>query len=330
MNEQNRLNKRLTIIFSILIMVFSIYIGSTLTKSAKVDLTQEGLYSLSEGSINILKKLRSPVNLTLYYSKTAANKGTEGIRAFNNYFEYVQDLLREYVSYSGNNLTLKVIDPRPDTKDEEAALSHGLKKFHLTETERYFFGLVAEGEGGNEKVIEFFDPQKQGKIEYELTKLIYQANKPKKKRVGILSSLKVVAPPTTPFMAQMMRRQGRPVEESWHVVNMLREFYDVEEINMDSSDYSSFDVVVVIHPKDLKPKPLFALDQFVLKGGKVLVLVDPMSIADQMTNPPMPGAQGGNYSSDLYQLFKQWGLEFDGTKVAGDRFLSGYVMNTKI
>ncbi|MCB9095560.1 MAG: GldG family protein [Halobacteriovoraceae bacterium] len=131
-------------------MTLMIYIGTTLLKRARVDFTQENLYTLSKGTKSILSKLDSPIKLKLYYSKTAANKGTEGLRAFNNHFLYVQDLLRQYTSHSRNNLTLEVIDPRPDTPEEEDALAYGLKKFNLTETERYFFGLVAENESGTE------------------------------------------------------------------------------------------------------------------------------------------------------------------------------------
>ena len=156
-----RRDNHLKMTLGFLCMVFLIHIGGALFKGARLDITEEGLYTLSPGTKAILSKLHSPLTLKLYYSKTAANKGSEGLRAFNNHARYVQDLLGQYVAHSRNNLSFKVIDPRPDTPDEEEALAHGLKKFNLTETERYFFGLVAESETGTEKVIGFSIPLKR-------------------------------------------------------------------------------------------------------------------------------------------------------------------------
>ena len=153
---KKRRENYIKVFLGFLSMTFMIYVGSTLFRKARVDFTEESLYTLSDGTISILSKLDSPIKLKLYYSKTAANKGTEGLRTFNNHFLYVQELLRQYVDNSRNNLTLEVIDPRPDTPEEEDELAYGLKKFNLTETERYFFGLVAENESGTEKIIEFF------------------------------------------------------------------------------------------------------------------------------------------------------------------------------
>ena len=138
----------IVVTLSAIIMVLTVYIGNSWLKRFKVDMTEEKLYTLSNGSKEILKKLNTPLTLKLYYSKTSANKGTEGLRIFNNYFFYVKDLLEEYAAHSRNNLKLQVIDPRPDTKEEEEASTYGLKKFQLTETEKYFFGLVVENNVG--------------------------------------------------------------------------------------------------------------------------------------------------------------------------------------
>ena len=223
----------LKVILGLFSMTLMIYIGSTLFKKAKVDITEEGLYTLSKGTKSILSKLDAPIKLKLYYSKTAANKGTEGLRAFNNHYLYVQELLRQYASNSRNNITLEVIDPRPDTPEEEDAMAYGLKKFNLTETERYFFGLVAENESGTEKIIEFFDPNLKDKLEYDLTKLIYTVLNPQKKNIGILSSMEVMNNELSPQMMQLMRMQGKSIEDSWMVTRMLSEFYNVKKIEKD-------------------------------------------------------------------------------------------------
>ena len=211
----------LQIILGFCSMALMIYIGSTLFKRARVDFTEENLYTLSAGTKAILTKVDSSIKLRLYYSKTAANKGTEGLRAFNNHYRHVEELVRQYVSHSRNNLSLEIIDPRPDTPEEEDAMVYGLKKFNLTDTESYFFGLVAENEAGTEKIIEFFDPNQKDKLEYELTKLIYTVLNPQKKNVGIISSLEVMTENVNPYMAQIMKMQGKSVKESWTITKML-------------------------------------------------------------------------------------------------------------
>lgn len=305
---------------SVLSMVFLIYIGSNLLRNVRFDFTEEKSYTLSKGSKQILQKLNQPLRAKLYYSKTAANKGTEGIRAFNTYFFYIRDLLEEYVSYSRNNLELEVIDPRPDTKEEEDAMAYGLKKFNLTETESYFFGLVIENNQGVEKVIEFFNPQEQEKVEYEITKLIYTVFHPDKKKVGILSSLEVLSGETNPYLMQMMRMQGKNPQDSWVITKLMKEFYEVSKIGPDTTDISGIDILMVIHPKNLTDATQFAIDQFVLKGGNVLIFLDAFATVDQSGNPYMPGPQ----SSNLSKLLSNWNVKFNEDKFVGDKQLSAY------
>ena len=322
MKMDKRKENYLQIILVFCSMVLMIYIGSALLKRVRFDFTEENLYTLSEGTKAILAKVDSPIKLRLYYSKTAANKGTEGLRAFNNHYRYVEELVRQYVANSRNNLSLEIIDPRPDTPEEEGATAYGLKKFNLTETENYFFGLVAENEVGTEKVIEFFDPNRKEKLEYELTKLIYTVLNPQKKNIGIISSLDVMTENTNPYMAQIMRMQGKSVKESWTITKMLGEFYNVKAIKKDADSIMGIDTLVVIHPKGFPEKTLFAIDQYVMRGGNLLVLVDPNAISDRMSM-----VMGGNTSTSpdvgFKKLMDKWGLELKANTFAGDKYLSG-------
>ena len=311
----------LKVILGLFSMTLMIYIGSTTFKKARVDFTEESLYTLSDGTKSILSKLDSPIKLKLYYSKTAANKGTEGLRAFNNHYLYVQELLRQYVGNSRNNLSLEVIDPRPDTPEEEDATAYGLKKFNLTETERYFFGLVAENESGTEKIIEFFDPNQKDKLEYDLTKLIYTVLNPQKKNIGIISSMDVMTENLSPYMAQIMRMQGKKVNESWAVTKMLSEFYNVKKIEKDTKVISGVDSLVVIHPKGFSEETLFAIDQYVMKGGNLLVFVDPNAVSDK--NAGMYGGISNSPDAGFKKLMDKWGVELKSNTYAGDKYLSG-------
>lgn len=311
----------LKVILGLFSMTLMIYIGSTLLKRARVDFTQERLYTLSKGTKSILSKLDSQVKLKLYYSKTAANKGTEGLRVFNNHYLYVQELLRQYVANSRNNLSLEIIDPRPDTPEEEDAIVYGLRKFYLTETESYFFGLVAENESGTEKVIDFFDPNQKDKLEYKLTKLIYTVLNPQKKTIGIISSMDVMTENLSPYMAQIMRMQGKSVDESWTVTNMLSDFYNIRKIEKDTKSISGIDSLVVIHPKGFSDATLFAIDQFILKGGNLLVLVDPNAVSDRSAS--MLGGVSSSPDAAFKKIMDKWGLELKTNTYAGDKYLSG-------
>lgn len=322
---KNKQNENLAIIsLSILSMCFLIYIGNAVLQSAKIDFTQESLYSLSPGTENILGKLNTPIKLKLYYSKTAANKGTEGLRRFNNYYLYVKNILKEFESRSRNNITLEVIDPRPDTDEEEDAKAFGLKKFHLTETEIYYFGLVAINESGSEKVIEFFDPAEKENLEYELTKLVYSSVNPKKPTIGVLSSQKVFAGDISPYMAQIMRMQGKPVEQSWAVVTQAQEFFTIKDINKEDPILAGVDILLVVHPKGFADKQLYAIDQFILRGGKVFMAVDPFFTQDQANQMAMMG--GGpqiGIDDNIVAFMNHFGIETKAKSLAGDRFISG-------
>ena len=312
-------------ILSLLSMVFLIYIGSNTLKWIKVDLTEEKLYSVSKGTRTILQKLDSPIQLKLYYSKIAANKGSEGLRNFNNHFNYVRELLKEYIRYSRNNLSLQIIDPRPDTPEEEDAIAYGLKKFQLTDTEKYFFGLVAENETGTEKVIEFFNPQDRDRLEYDLTKLIYTIQNPQKKTIGILSSLDVMSDnDMNPYMAQIMRMQGRKVQDSWVVIRLLRDFYEIKKIDKETEDITNIDTLVIIHPTGFPEKTLFAIDQYLMKGGNLVVFVDPYSIIEAQAKA-QAGLQSTFNSPDdgFKKLMDKWGTEAPEHLFAGDKYLSG-------
>ncbi|MCB0413007.1 MAG: GldG family protein, partial [Bdellovibrionales bacterium] len=310
-----KLNKIFSIIFGVLIFTFIIHIGSTLTRKVKIDFSEEHLYTLSSGSKKILSKIGQPLKMKLYYSKTAANKGSEGIREFNNYFRYVNDLLEEYVDNSHNQITLQVIDPRPDTVEEEEALAHGLKKFNITETESYIFGLVLINESGGESAIEFFNPQEQENLEYEITKLIYKSQHQSKKTLGILSSLNVVNDDISPYVAQMMRMQGRTPEESWIIIQQLKDFYNVKKIDLNAHEINGVDLLLVVHPKNFSDQTQFAIDQFVLKGKPVVLLIDPFAMVDSV------GAQN-DASSNLEALMSKWNVKMESHIFAGDKYLS--------
>jgi ABC-2 type transport system permease protein len=307
----------------VLVIAFSaINISQNIGKPLKLDITDQRLYTLSDGTKAILAKLNQPIQAKLYYAKTAALKGPDQIRFFNNYYEYVKALLEEYVSASKGMVILEIIDPRPFTNDEEDALKYGLKRFPITDEESFFFGLVVQTQFGVEKAIPFFSPDRQNFIEYDISYLIDSAVTRQKKTIGIMSSLPVMGEDVTGYMAEMMRRQGQQPKPAWTFVEQLRNQYDVKSVSTDVNDINDVDILLVIHPKDLPQKTLFAIDQFVLKGGRTIVCVDPYCFSDRPEQMQIQMAMQHSSSSNLEPLLKTWGLEMPDNTFAGDRSLA--------
>lgn len=290
-----------------------------------VDLTENKLYTLSKGTKNILSDLKQHVNLKLCYSRTAAMKGPEQIRQYNNYFVYVRDLIEEYVQRSGGRLTYTVIDPRPFSDEEKEAIDAGVKQFPLSGNESFFFGLVAETELGKKEVIPFFEPGRQQLVEYDISRAIVNVTRRQKKKIGVLSSLDVAGADLSPYMRQMMMQQGRRPPEPWTIVERLKEEYEVTGVDEETDEIADdIDFLMVVHPKDLPEKALFAIDQYVMKGGRLLVFVDPFCFSDQPEqNPRNPmAAMQQKSSSGLNSLLRQWGVEMEMEKFAADRNLA--------
>jgi len=307
----------------ILVIAFSaISICQNIGKSLKVDVTEQKLYTLSAGTKAILAKLNQPIKLQFYYAKTAALKGPDQIRYFNNYYEFIKALLEQYARQAKGMIDLQIIDPRPYSEDEVQALRYGLQRFSITEEENFFFGLVAQTQFGVEKVIPFFSPDRQNFVEYDISYLIDTAITRQKTRVGIMSSLPVMGDDVTGYMAQMMRMQGQQPEPPWTFVEQLRKKYEVTEVPADVNDINDIDILLVIHPKDLPEQSLFAIDQFVLKGGRTIVCVDPYCVADRPSAMTMQMRMSHKQSSDLNVLLKTWGLTMPENTLAGDRALA--------
>ena len=289
----------------------------------KLDVTDQKLYTLSDGTKSILAKLHQKVVIKLYYAKTAALKGPDQIKFFNNYYEFVKSLLEEYVAAAKGMVELQVIDPRPFSQDEVDALQFGLKRFSITEEESFFFGLVVRTPFGVEKAIPFFSPDRQNFVEYDISYLIDTAITRQKKRLGIMSSLPVMGQDISPYMAQMMRMQNQQPQPPWTIVEQLRKKYEVTSIAADVNEITDVDILLVIHPKEFPEQALFAIDQFVLKGGKTIVCVDPHSMVDKPDRTAMQMGRPPSQSSDLNLLLRNWGLEMPANTFAGDRALAG-------
>jgi len=325
MNRTLRAGIAVVLVGIITISVISICQNSTLLRACKIDITKQKLYTLSEGTEKILGQLNQPIKLKLYYAKTAALKGPDQIRFYNNYYQYVRDLLEEYVAASGGMVDFQVIDPRPYSDEEQQALRYGLRRLAITEDEYFFFGLVAQTQFGVIKSIPLFSPERLNFVEYDVSYLIDTAITRQKQRIGVLSSLEVMGDEASPYMMQMMQMQGQRPRPAWAIIRQLRNQYDVKVIESDTGEIKNEDVdlLLVIHPKELPEKTLYAVDQFVLRGGRAIVCVDPFCMADQ-PDPmaQMRGQMPQSAASDLNRLMQGWGVQMPRDTFAGDKNLA--------
>ncbi len=310
----------LALFFIAVITVSAISITRSLSRSLRVDITEQRIYTLSDGTKAILAGLRQPITVKLFYTKTAAMKGPDQIRLYNSYYEFVKSLLGEYVAHSGGNLKLEVIDPRPYSDEEMAAIRYGLRRFQMTQEENFFFGLVVQTEFGATRIIDFFTPDRQQFVEYDISYLIDTAVTRQKKRLGILSPLPVMG--DSGYMAQMMQMQGQQPRQKWGIIAQLERKYDIVSVPMDTETIEDVDLLLVIHPKQLSEKSEFAIDQFVLRGGRAVVMIDPHCVVDMPDR--MSRLQGSDHStlSSLPRLLEAWGLEMPENTFAGDRELA--------
>jgi ABC-type uncharacterized transport system involved in gliding motility auxiliary subunit len=286
-------------------------LSNTSLRSTRFDLTEDKLYTLSQGAKNILGSLKENVTLRLYYS----HKVGSDIASIAKYAQRVEELLREMESHSKGKLSLQVIDPEPFSDTEDRAVQFGLKGAQVGAGEDLlYFGLAGTNTTDEKEVIPFFQPEKENFLEYDVTKLIYTLSNPTKKVLGMMSTLPIEGQASNPFM------RG-PGAEPWLIVEQLRQMYDVKTVQPNAKEIpSDVSVLMLVHPKALSQETLFALDQYVLGGGHVLVFADPFCEADeppQDPNNPMAGmtAQRG---SDLGALFTAWGVQLEAGRVAAD------------
>jgi len=319
----NRMVRAIIAVIFVGIITFSaISISQNLTTSLRADITDQKLYTLSSGTKTILNKLRQPIKLKLYYTKTAAMKISDPVRFYTDYFYFIESLLREYANVSKGMIKIEVIDPRPFTDEEADAIRFGLQRIPLSEEESFFFGLVAQTQFGAVKSLPFLMPERQEFVEYDISYLIDTVLSRQRKRIGVISSLPVMGEDISGYLAQMMIMQGQTPPGPWLLVDHLRQKYEVKQVKADVEDISDVDILLVIHPRKLTEKTLFAIDQFVLKGGRTIVCVDPYcySVRDQAPAGSMP--QPYENSSNLAPLMKTWGLEMPDKTFAGDRDLA--------
>jgi ABC-type uncharacterized transport system involved in gliding motility auxiliary subunit len=277
-------------------------------RGVRLDLTQNKLYTLSKGTQQVVGDLKEPVNLYFYFSRDAAAKQSPLLMP---YAARVREFLEEVSARAGGKIHLQVIDPQPFSDDEDRAAEFGLQSLHPG-GEALYFGLAGTNSTDGRSAIPTFTADREEFLEYDVAKLVQELGTPKKPVIGLLSSIGV--------QGQYNPQTGQ-MGEPWPIYTQLQQLFAVRTLTADLDHIDKdVDVLMLIHPKQLAPKTLYAIDQFVMRGGRMLLLVDPNAGADlsgQDPRNPLAAAMA-NHSSDLQPLLTTWGVDYDATKVIGD------------
>jgi ABC-type uncharacterized transport system involved in gliding motility auxiliary subunit len=289
------------IVVLLLALVALNYIASA--APARVDLTAAKLYTLSDGTKKVLRSLKAPVKVRLYVSQGEAMPVQ--LRGFA---QRVEDMLHEFESVAGRNLVIEKYNPTPDSDEEDAALLGGIEAQQLMTGESFYLGVVVSRLDRVETIpaISF---QREPLLEYDLIRAIASVGMPERPKLGVMSGLLVMGAPFNPYTRQPA--------EPWVLANELKREFDVKQVEMDVKEIPpDINVLLLIHPKNITPEAEYALDQFVLRGGKLIAFVDPYAYFDQQ--PLYPGMPGEPSSSSLPTLFKAWGTAMDPDKIVAD------------
>jgi ABC-type uncharacterized transport system involved in gliding motility auxiliary subunit len=278
-------------------------------RGMRLDLTQNRLYTLSPGTKQVLAELKEPVNLYFYFSREAAAKQAPLVMPYAN---RVREFLEELTARAGGKIRLRVIDPQPFSDEEDRAAEFGLQPVQSGSGDALYFGLAGTNSTDGRSAIPGFQADREEFLEYDVAKLINDLGTPKKPVVGLISSLGLQGQ-FNPMTGQM--------GEQWPILTQLQDLFTIRPLTADTDHIDKdIDVLMLVHPKSWPQKTLYAIDQFVMRGGKVLLFVDPNAGGDtggQDPSNPMAAAMA-NHSSDLEPLLAAWGVDYDPGKVIGD------------
>lgn len=294
----------------VLLLVFlaAVALVNIVFRGARLDLTEAGLYTLSEGTRNVLESIPEPVRLYFFISRGGLSD-SPGLRAWA---DRVEDMLQEFEADSDGRLDVSVIDPAPFSEDEDRAAAFGLQAVRLPiSDDPLYFGVAGSNAVGDEQFIAFMDPQREQFLEYDLAKLVYSLSRTDEPVVGLVSSL-----PLTGGFDPVQTR----VTEPWIITSQISDLFDLMDLDIIEDEIDEdVDVLLLVHPKGATPRQLYAFEQYLFRGGRALVFIDPLAEADPATPPG--GAMAGmsaDRSSNLEFLLGHWGLEMPAETVVGD------------
>lgn len=284
----------------LILVAVNFFIGKA---PVRIDLTEGHVYTLSPGTKKVLANLSAPVKIKLYISQ-----GEAVPVPLRGFAQRVEDTVRELKSAAGPNLVVEKYNPRPDSEEEDAAQLDGIEPQQLVTGESFYLGAVVS-QVERKQSLPAISPQRERLLEYDLVRAIARVAHPERPKIGLMAGLPVLGARFNPYTRQS--------SEPWVLASELKREFEVKEVPMNAKEIDkSIGVLLLIHPQNLQAQAEYALDQFVLRGGKLIAFVDPYAYFDQ--TPMMPGVPPQPSSSSLPALFKAWGVDMDPGKVISD------------
>ena len=288
-----------------LTFIAALIASNTLLRGMRIDLTEANLYTISTGTIELLESIDEPINLYLFFS----DDETADIPFLRSYATRVRETLEEFARFADGRIIVHIIDPAPFSEDEDRASQFGLESISLGPLgQSVYFGLAGTNSVGDEDTIPFLQPEKETFLEYDLAKLIYNLANPDKTVVGLLAGVAMTAG---------FDPQTQQITQPWVIMTQGRQLFEIRELTPGMAQIDAdIGVLWIVHPRGLDETTLYAIDQFVLRGGRALIFVDPFAEIDMSTTDPATMAAGS--PSDLGPLFAAWGIEYSTENTVAD------------
>ena len=277
--------------------------GSLSLRGMRLDLTQNRQFTLSHGTEQLLARVDEPVMLRLYVSSAVRQANP----FLATYADRVHDLLKTYTDASNDRITVEYVDPEPFSPEEDRAVGFGLDPIPLDNRgSNGYFGVAGTNSTDDVDVLPVLSPEREAFLEYDLTRMVYNLAHPEKPVVAVLSSLPLNGDPAMQY-------------QPWQVVKELGQFF---ELNYLGGEVAKLDdnvrTLLLVQPQSLSDKTLYAIDQFVMRGGKVLAFLDPHSEAQAMRQRQQQGMPPADTNASLPKLLEAWGVELVADRLVAD------------
>ena len=307
------INKENKLPFIILLAIVSFISFNVLNKNffknLRFDLTRSNVYTLSSGTKSILESINEPLDFKLFYTKQIGDINP----VYQNYYDRVKETLEQYVLISNNKIKLKIFNPKPFSNEEDKAVEYGLQGVEILAGVYGYFGLIASNSTDDEEKIVFFQPDRSSFLEYDLSKIVTNLANPNRRIVGLYTDL-----PMLGTFNPLAKSQDAAAAPPWAVYNQMKEFFEVKRIHEKTRIISEdLELLMLVHPKKIPERLIYMIDQFVLKGGKLLVFIDPNSESESFS-PEANQSSDDKNSSSLSELLDRWGVKLVEDKIVGD------------
>ena len=309
-NTSSAILVRFATIAVIILFISLNTLSNQLFSGARLDLTENNLYTLNSGTFKVLETIKEPITLRLFFS----DKLSRDIAPMREYGQRVREIIEEYVVRSNGMIRLERVDPEPFTDNEDLAILYGLQGMQISQAgEKFYFGLVATNSTDDISTIPFFEQNRETYLEYDISRIVNDLANPKKKKLGLISSLPInggLAYPDAPASEYV---------SPWEIYNRLGEAFEIISIPSDSIRIpNDIDLLMIVHPKDLENITKYAIDQFVMSGKGTIFFVDPYS---EVERNALPIEQRRTYipGSNLNTLFSNYGAYVEPGMIVGDR-----------